>query len=136
VEWHRLKSNVRAWTVHLEPVRDDLLLLVGLHAIPRHPGLAALALASNPPRCSSPCHAAPLIAQDVFLVVLWHFVDAVWLVVFLGRVRRKTWSMIVLPDTISFGSCAHRLAQSSRRWRDGFSFAGLVTIQSVAVVGS
>ena len=80
VDWHRL-IYVDGLTIHTNLFGTTYFSLVGLHAFHVAAGLAGLALASA---LALVGHVTPLHASrsDVFSLY-WHFVDAVWVVVFL-----------------------------------------------------
>jgi cytochrome c oxidase subunit 3 len=80
VEWHRL-IDVEGLTIHTNLFGTTYFSLVGLHAFHVTAGLAGLALGSILALCGyvRPVHAA---RSDVFSLY-WHFVDVVWVVVFL-----------------------------------------------------
>jgi cytochrome c oxidase subunit 3/cytochrome o ubiquinol oxidase subunit 3 len=80
IEWRRLIS-VDGLTIHTNLFGTTYFSLVGLHAFHVTVGLAGLALASTLALLGyvTPLHAS---RSDVFSLY-WHFVDAVWIVVFL-----------------------------------------------------
>jgi cytochrome c oxidase subunit 3/cytochrome o ubiquinol oxidase subunit 3 len=80
VEWHRL-IYVDGVTIHTNLFGTTYFSLVGLHAFHVTVGLAALALGSILALLGyvTPLHAS---RTDVFSLY-WHFVDVVWIVVFL-----------------------------------------------------
>jgi cytochrome c oxidase subunit 3/cytochrome o ubiquinol oxidase subunit 3 len=80
VEWHRL-IYIDGLTIHTNLFGTTYFSLVGLHAFHVTAGLAALALGSG---LALGGYVTPLHAprSDVFSLY-WHFVDAVWVVVFL-----------------------------------------------------
>jgi cytochrome c oxidase subunit 3 len=80
VEWHRL-IYVDGLTIHTNLFGTTYFSLVGLHAFHVTAGLAALALASILALLGyvTPLHAS---RSGVFSLY-WHFVDVVWVVVFL-----------------------------------------------------
>ena len=80
IEWHRL-IYVDGLTIHTNLFGTTYFSLVGLHAFHVTAGLAALALASILALLGyvTPLHAS---RSDVFSLY-WHFVDVVWIVVFL-----------------------------------------------------
>src|SRR5258708_8668440 len=80
VEWHRL-IYVDGLTIHTNLFGTTYFSLVGLHAFHVTAGLAGLALASTLALRGyvRPVHASRC---DVFSLY-WHFVDVVWVVVFL-----------------------------------------------------
>jgi cytochrome c oxidase subunit 3 len=80
IEWRRL-IYVDGLTIHTNLFGTTYFSLVGLHAFHVTAGLAALALASILALLGyvAPMHAS---RSDVFSLY-WHFVDVVWVVVFL-----------------------------------------------------
>jgi cytochrome c oxidase subunit 3 len=80
IEWRRL-VYVDGLTIHTNLFGTTYFSLVGLHAFHVTAGLAALALASILALLGyvTPIHAS---RSDVFSLY-WHFVDVVWVVVFL-----------------------------------------------------
>jgi cytochrome c oxidase subunit III len=80
VEWHRL-IYVDGLTIQANLFGTTYFSLVGLHAFHVTAGLAGLALGSTLALLGyvTPVHAS---RTDVFSLY-WHFVDAVWVVVFL-----------------------------------------------------
>ena len=80
VEWHRL-IYVDGLTIHTNLFGTTYFSLVGLHAFHVTAGLAGLALASF---LALRGYVRPIHASrcDVFSLY-WHFVDVVWVVVFL-----------------------------------------------------
>ena len=80
VEWHRL-IYVDGLTVHTNLFGTTYFSLVGLHALHLTVGLAGLAFGSTLALLGllTPAHAS---RTGVFSLY-WHFVDAVWVVVFL-----------------------------------------------------
>jgi cytochrome c oxidase subunit 3/cytochrome o ubiquinol oxidase subunit 3 len=80
LEWRRL-IYVDGLTISTNLFGTTYFSLVGLHAFHVTAGLAALAFGSILARlgCVTPLHAS---RSDVFSLY-WHFVDVVWIVVFL-----------------------------------------------------
>jgi cytochrome c oxidase subunit III len=80
IEWHRL-IYVEGLTIHTNLFGTTYFSLVGLHAFHVTAGLAGLALGSM---LALGGYVTPLHASrtDVFSLY-WHFVDVVWVVVFL-----------------------------------------------------
>jgi cytochrome c oxidase subunit III len=80
IEWRRL-IYVDGLTIHTNLFGTTYFSLVGLHALHLTLGLAGLAFGSTLARLGflTPVHASRTVVFSLY----WHFVDAVWIVVFL-----------------------------------------------------